>query len=33
MSAFTTYLKDFGTKNAASIIWFTIGVLLGVFVI
>lgn len=33
MSAFSTYLKDFGTKNAASIVWFTVGVLLGTFVL
>jgi len=33
MSAFTTYFKDFGTKHVASIIWFTVGVLLGTFVL
>ena len=33
MSAFSLYIKDFGTKNAACIIWFTLGVLLGTFVL
>jgi|ETNvirome_6_1000_1030641.scaffolds.fasta_scaffold10164_3 hypothetical protein len=33
MSAFSTYIKDFGTKNAATILWFTLGLLLGAFVL
>ena len=25
MSPFKNYIKDFGTQNAASILWFTLG--------
>jgi len=33
MSAFSSYIKEWGTKNASNIIWFTAGLLVGVFVI
>lgn len=33
MSPFKNYIKDFGTQNAASILWFTLGILLGMFVL
>jgi len=31
MSSFKDYAKDFGAKHTASIIWFGVGVLLGLF--